>query len=243
MPSATTTIAPLAEIPPVIALMDIVFATQPKGDPSVIFVGDSISWEYAYGTGAPVWGTFMAPLGMADYGVGGQTTQDLLFQFSQGQLIGIEPAVVVLDIGGNNLLEGDSPQATAAGVLADVATIHQYLPMSHVLVLGILPGKQFPSDPYRSEGAQTNQLVSQMLAGDPRASFADLGSIFLQPDGTISTSMMFDYIHPTKQGYVDLTDALLPFIEQALLPNFTIATFPSITPQSSPSSPVPLTPS
>lgn len=243
LPSSTTTVPPVSEIPTFIALSDMAFAAQAKGNPTVVFVGDSISWEYAYGTGARVWAHYMAPLGMADYGVAGQTTQSLLFQFSKGQLAGINPAVVVLDIGGNNVLQGNTPQETANGVLADVATIHQYQPQAHVLVLGIFPGEQSPHDPYRTLGAQTNQLVVQMLASDPYATFVDLGAMFLQPDGTISTSMMFDYVHPTEQGYLDLTNSLLPVIEEALVPNFTLPVFTFNVPQSPPSSPLPMTPS
>lgn len=227
--SSTTTIPLPTQIPLVIALPDVLAATSPKGNPTVVFLGDSISYQYAYGTGAPVWNSVMAPLGMANYGVSGQTTQSLLFQMAQGQLIGINPSVVVLDIGGNDLLQGDSPLATAAGVLADVAAIHQYLPDSQVLVLGVFPGKQSPTDPYRTERQQTNQLVSQMLAGDSHATYLDLGPIFLQPDGTISTGTMFDYIHPTQQGYVNLTNVLLPIIEQAVLPSSSpIPTLPGI---------------
>lgn len=237
--TSTTSVPSVAEIPSQIALGDMMAASQPKGNPSVVFVGDSISWEYAYGTGAPLWWTLMAPLGMVDYGIAGQTTQSLLYQLSSlGQLGGINPSVVVLDIGGNNLLQGNSPQDTAAGVLADVATIHQELPNAHIVLLGILPGKQSPNDPYRSEGAQTNQLVSQMVAGNSYVTYVNnLGSIFVQPDGTISTSMMFDYIHPTQQGYIELTFALLPIIEQAMLMNPTTLTSPNNTNTDTPTSP------
>lgn len=234
--TSTTTVPSVSEIPSQIALGDMMATAQPKGNPGVVFVGDSISWEYAYGTGAPLWWTLMAPMGMSDYGISGQTTQSLLYQLSLGQLAGINPAVVVLDIGGNNLLQGNSPQETAAGVLADVATIHQDLPNAHIVVLAVLPGKQSPSDPYRSEGAQTNQLVSQMLAGDSYVTYANLGSIFVQPDGTISSSMMFDYLHPTEQGYIDLTFALLPIVEQAMLMNPTSAVSSNITNSDTPTS-------
>jgi beta-glucosidase len=218
LPSVTTTVPSLADIPPLVAVPDILSATQAKGNPTVVFLGDSISWEYVYGTGAAVWNAYMAPLGMANFGVSGQTTQSLLYQLSLGVLTGINPAEVVLEIGANNLLQGDSPQDTAAGVLADLATIHQFLPQAKVLVLGVFPGMQSPDNPYRSELAQTNQLSRQMLAGDTNATFVDLGSIFLQPDGTISNSMMFDYLHPSTLGYLSLTDALLPVIEQTLFP-------------------------
>ncbi len=221
LPSNATVVPPLSEIPTMIAVMDTAFAMAPKGNPTVVFIGDSISWQYAYGQGISVWETYMAPLGMANYGVSGQTTQSLLFQITEGQLVGIFPAVVVLDIGGNNLLQGDSPLDTAAGVVTNVVMIHQYQPQAQVLVLGVLPGMQSPNDPYRHEGAQTNQYVSQMLNSDSHATFLDFGSIYLQPDGTISTDMMFDYIHPTEQGYMDLTNALLPIIEQYLFPSIS----------------------
>jgi lysophospholipase L1-like esterase len=219
LPSATTTVPSPADIPPIIAVTDYLFATQPKGNPSVIFVGDSISWEYAYGSGAAVWSAFMAPLNMASYGVIGQTTQSLLYEFSLGLSNGINPAVVVLEIGGNNLLQGDTPQATAAGIVADVVAIHQSLPQSQILVLGVLPGMQSPNAPYRLEGTQTDQLAAQILAGLPYATFVNVGSVFLQPDGTISSSVMSDYLHPTQLGYLELTSALLPVIGETLLSN------------------------
>jgi lysophospholipase L1-like esterase len=218
--SVSTTIPSFSQLAPIIALPDIWLALVPKGNPTVVFLGDSISWGYANGTGANVWNSSMAPLGVEDFGVIGQTTQSLLFQMSLGVLVGINPVEVVVEIGANNLLQGNSPQDAAAGILTDVSLVHLFLPQSQVIVLGVFPGRQSPSDPYRSEGAQTNQLVSQALANDPRAIFLDLGWIFLQPDGTISNLMMFDYLHPTELGYQALTDVLQPVIEQALLPYF-----------------------
>jgi lysophospholipase L1-like esterase len=212
--SNTTSIPAFTDIPSIVAIPDVLMAFQPKGNPSVAFVGDSISFGYAYGEGAPVWAALMAPLGAANYGVPGQTTQSLLYQLSLGQLNGIHPSVVVLNIGGNNLLEGDTPQATAEGVLADVDAIHQSLPQAQVLVLGVLPGKQSPDDSYRLLGAQTDTLVQQMLVGDPLAKFVSINSAFLQPDGTISNTVMYDYLHPTTIGYLNMTDALLPVIQQ-----------------------------
>lgn len=217
--SSTTTVPSLADILQRIAVTDFLFAVEPKGNPSVAFLGDSISWEYAYGSGADVWAQYMAPLNMASYGVIGQTTQSLLYEFSLGLLNNINPAVVVLDIGGNNLLQGDSPLATAEGIVADVAAIHQTLPLSQILVLGVLPGMQSPTDPYRLAGTDTDILAAEMLAGDPYATFVNVGSVFLQADGTISSSVMSDYLHPTQLGYLELTSVLLPVIESVLVSN------------------------
>lgn len=227
--SAATTVPAESSSFPLTGPGDMLMALLPKGNPSIAFLGDSITWGYAFGEGAPVWSATMAPLGAANYGVNGQTTQTLLYQLYLGQLVGIEPAVVVLTIGTNNLEEGDTPQATAAGVLADVNLIHQYQPQALVLVLSIPPGGANPTNPYRTEVNQTNALISQMVAGDPRARYLDIDPVFVQPDGTISNAVMADYLHPTALGYWNLTNALLP----ALYAPFSSPSLPAQTPPTS----------
>src|SRR5262249_41771658 len=74
VPSSTDALNPLT-VP-----LDIFVAAQPKGNPNVVFLGDSIAEGYAYGTGMPIWSATMAPLGAVDYGMGNQTTQTLLYQ-------------------------------------------------------------------------------------------------------------------------------------------------------------------
>jgi lysophospholipase L1-like esterase len=223
LPSATTTVPALSDLPSSLGLANTIMVLQPRGDPTVVFLGDSINNGFAYGPGMPLWAAIMAPAGMTDYAIDGQTTQSLLYQLSLGQLVGVHPSAVVLEIGANNLLQGDTPQATAAGILADVIMIHQYLPQTQVLVLGVLPGGATSDDPYRIAGAQTDTLVSQLLVGDSLATFVDTSSLFLQPDGTISNTVLSDYIHPTLLGYLDLTTALLPSIQQAVFSNATAA--------------------
>lgn len=216
MMSANTTV-PTPNASPLIALGDVLAASQPKTDANIVFLGDSITWAYQYGAGAPVWSAFAQGAKAVDYGVIGQTTENLLYQLSLGQLIGVDPSVVVLTIGTNNLLQGDTPQATAAGILADVAAIQQFEPTAQVLVLGVPPGEASPKDPYRSEVAQTNALVSQQLAGDARAAFFNIAPAFENGDGSISNTIMSDYIHPTTLGYADMTATLLPALQRAFL--------------------------
>jgi hypothetical protein len=152
-----------------------------------------------------------------DYGVGSQTTQTLLYQLSLGQLVGINPSVVVLIIGTNNLVEGDSPSATAAGIVADVNAIHHYLPQAEVFVLGVPPLGFRPNDSYRQLATQTDALVISMLADDPRATFVNIAPGLEQPDGTISNFVLFDGIHPTELGYLGMTAFLLGPLDEAWL--------------------------
>ncbi len=210
-------IAPIAFPLTLPGLGDVVMAAQPKGNPPLVFLGDSITWGFSYGSGTPVWSAVMAPLGAADYGVLFQTTQSLLYQLSLGQLVGINPSVVVLTIGTNNLLEGDTPQATADGIFADLSAIEQFLPSAQTLVLGVPPGSANPSDPYREEAAQTDALLSRMMAGLSHAAFVNIAPAFEQADGTISNFVLFDGIHPTTLGYLTMTEALVDPLLQAYL--------------------------
>jgi lysophospholipase L1-like esterase len=222
MMSANTTSPTPNAFFPFVGLGDVLMASQPKMEANIVFLGDSITWGYAFGAGAPVWSAFLNGAGAVNYGVNGQTTQNVLYQLSLGQLIGLHPSVVVLTIGTNNLLEGDTPQATAAGILADVNTIHFFEPQAQVLVLGVPPGAASANDPYRIAVNQTDALVSQQLAGDAHATFFNIAPAFEQSDGSISNQIMFDYIHPTTQGYADMTIALLPAIARAYLDSFPL---------------------
>jgi hypothetical protein len=216
--SALTTVPSTIDVlNPYTVPLDMFVAAQPKGNPNVVFLGDSIAAGYAYGSGIPVWSAFLAPLGAVDYGVGNQTTQTLLYQLSLGQLVGINPSAVVLIIGTNNLIEGDSPSATAAGVLADVNAIHHYLPAAEVLVLGVPPLASRPNDPSRQLANQTDALINQMLVGEPQTAFINIAPGLEQPDGTVSPFVVFDNIHPTTLGYLGMTAFLLGPLDQAWL--------------------------
>jgi lysophospholipase L1-like esterase len=202
-------------------LLLAVTALMPRNNAGIVFLGDSVTWGFAYGLGAPVWHSTWGAFGAADYGAIGLSTQNVLWQLEAGQLLGTFPSAVVLNIGTNNLcVDGDTPQETAAGVAADVQAIHAAAPQATVVVFG-LTGGQTPNDPYRALVNQTNALVGQMLAGDPRAVFIDVEPAFEQPDGSASSAFLFDSIHPTALGYAVENNLLLPDLERAFLASVT----------------------
>jgi len=123
----------------------------------------------------------------------------------------------MLDIGTNNFgLSGETPQQVAAGVTAVVNEIHKWSPTSKVLLLGIFPRGQSPTDPYRAEIRQANALISKLDDGGKTVEYLDIGSDFLQPDGTISPSVMPDFLHPSALGYQIWANAVKGPIAQLL---------------------------
>jgi lysophospholipase L1-like esterase len=157
----------------------------------------------------------MAPLGAADLAVGGYTVPQVHSEVDRAVLAPLEPRVVVLLIGTNDLSDGVSPQQVAGEVAATVTDIRFHQPGARVLLLGILPRGPDTWDPLRWEVVQTNNLLAS-LADGTAVTFLDVGRDFLESDGTISSKVLEDYVHPTALGYSILTAAIEPSLEQLL---------------------------
>ncbi|HEX7376508.1 MAG TPA: GDSL-type esterase/lipase family protein [Pirellulales bacterium] len=182
----------------------------------IVFIGDSITQGWQLQQGAAVWNQYFAPLNAFDAGVGGDSTESLLWRVEGGQLRGLAPKVVVLMVGINNILPGDSPSDTAAGVAADIAALRQQLPTSKILLLGILPA----TPPSIYPLMQTIDAVNQSLPtlADGRTVFyLNAGSAFIQADGTLNNSL---YQSPPLQlnasGYAALASAIAPQLKSLL---------------------------
>jgi lysophospholipase L1-like esterase/Ca2+-binding EF-hand superfamily protein len=176
-----------------------------NGPAKILFLGDSITDAFESGAGKPVWNAFFAPLGAEDFAIAGLTTSQVLWQVERGEVALAAPKVVVLMIGTNNLGLGQTPQDTAAGITKIVDEIHAQLPKTRILLLGVLPRGQSPADPFRAKIAQVNALIAGLEGG---VTFLDIGADFLQPDGTLSSAVMPDFLHPSLFGYQIYTAAI-----------------------------------
>jgi lysophospholipase L1-like esterase len=185
-------------------------------DPQVVFLGDSILDRFAQGPGAATWNASLAPIPAADFAVDGNATQQVLWQvLDDHDLDGLSARVVVLMIGINNLVQGESPEEAAGGVAASVAVIEAKQPQARVLLLGVLPAGQAPTDPRRALVEETNALIAPLGDG-PQVHFLDLGQDFLGAGGWQSASLFIDGVHPTAQGYQVLAQALARPLAQLL---------------------------
>ena len=123
--------------------------------------------------------------------------------------------VLVLLIGINNLLQGDTPEDTARGIEAIVAYLRGKLPGTRILLLGVFPCWEQPTDPIRERVRETNAIISK-LADRKQVYYADIGPRFLEPDGTISKAKLRDLLHLSEIGYGIWAEAMAPYLEDLL---------------------------
>jgi len=183
-----------------------------QGGVDVLFLGDSIT-DFWQTRGKAVWEKYFVPLHAADFGINGDRTQHVLWRLDQGELDGIQPKVVVLLIGTNNTgLEKDRPVPrnttveAIAGVKAVVAELRSRLPAAKILLLAILP-RGLKDDPIRAQIREVNAAIAGLDDGKS-IRFLDIGARLTAADGTISTEIMPDLLHPSEQGYAILADAI-----------------------------------
>lgn len=175
-----------------------------EGPIDLLFLGDSITQGWS---DKETWDRYYAPRNAANFGVGGDRTQHVLWRLNHGEIEGISPKVVVLMIGTNNM-NTNTPEEIAEGIKLIVDTLRAKLPNSKILLLGVLPRGQKPA-PVRDRIKDLNERIATFDDGK-MIKFLDIGHAFLGPDGTISRALMPDFLHLTEAGYQRWAEAMEP---------------------------------
>lgn len=189
-----------------------------KGGKDVVFLGDSITqgWKEDGDKGKAVFERVFAPLKSINLGIGGDKTCQLLYRIDNGQLDGLDPKVVVLNIGVNNMWAGDySAEKIASGVFTVIERIQKKLPKAKILNIGILPTQEFFDNPLRLRVNAVNALLEKHADGK-RVIYADLSKDFLDSNGHLSRDVMPDLLHPNAKGYEIYAAALAPKVKALL---------------------------
>ncbi len=188
------------------------------GGGDLLFVGDSITEGWG-GAGKDVWAKEYAPGKTVNIGIGGDTTQNVLWRLANGEVAGLNPKVVVLMIGTNNFgLNGDQPADVIRGVTAVVASLREKLPGAHVLLLGIFPRDANPQADIRAKIAEVNAGIAK-LSDEKTVHYLDISKVFIEADGTLSKDVMPDFLHLSGEGYKRWAEAIrMPLTELVAKP-------------------------
>lgn len=177
----------------------------------LVFDGDSITdgWQ---GRGKEVWAKNFADRRAFDFGISGDRTQHVLWRLDKGQVDGLDPKLVAIMIGTNNL-GSHSAEQIAEGITAVVKEYQKRCPNAVILLQGVFPRAQSPQDPARAKIKDINQRISALGDGQ-KVIYVDFGDKFLEPDGTMSAEIMPDFLHPSAKGYEIWAEAIKPIVDK-----------------------------
>jgi lysophospholipase L1-like esterase len=175
------------------------------GNIDLLFVGDSITdgWR---NRGVEVWKTQFVPLKAENFGIGGDTTQGVLWRMQNGELEGFTAKLIVLMLGTNNINRNQNADI-AEGDRLIVEEFKKRQPQAKVLILGIFPRGVEATNPYRASIREINGMLAK-LADNTRVFYMDIGEKFLTADGTLTAEIMPDALHPNAMGYQIWADAI-----------------------------------
>jgi lysophospholipase L1-like esterase len=185
-----------------------------KGGVNVLFLGDSITDAWRGKAAQPTWDKYFKPLGAANFGIGGDRTEHVLWRIQNGELAAIMPKAIVLMIGTNNTGSNSADQI-ADGITAIVRTIRAKSPSSQILLLAVFPRGAQPGTPVRMKIDEINKTISKLDDGK-HVHYLDIGSKFLQPDGTLTKDIMPDFLHLSARGYQIWGDAIAPAVDRMI---------------------------
>ena len=192
------------------------------GKLDLVFIGDSITqgWggqDRSVGQVAPeVWKKFYSKRKAANFGISGDGFRNLLWRIENGNLDGINPKIVVLNIGTNDLSRGDDAALIASGIEQVVQRIEERRQRAKILLLGIFPRGESAGHPMRLKAKKVNKLL-QKISDDRKTFFLDIGKHFVDENESVLRShYRDDFLHLSPQGYEAWAHAIEPAISKYL---------------------------
>ncbi len=192
-----------------------------SGRIDLYFLGDSITRRW----GATDYPDFLAHWkknfhgwNAGNFGWGGDSTQHTLWRIRNGELDGVNPKVIVILSGTNNIGKGEKPERAAdaaEGVAALVETCRAKAPEATIIVMAIFPRNDSPaSNPLIREA---NRSIAK-LADGKKVRFLDINDRLADADGRLFEGVTVDQLHLSVKGYEIWARALEPLLTELLGP-------------------------
>ena len=182
------------------------------GRKDIVFLGDSITNGWL-GAGKEIWAREYAPLKALDIGIGGDTTRQTIWRLQHEALDGLQPKVVVLMIGVNNIFTQTGTDEEIAQAIQEILKLTQEkAPDAKILLLGILP---LGNEAQSQRAAHLNELIAPLAQGKVR--FLDLKDGFVDSEGKILPDLYNkDKVHLATPGYAVWNERMKPVLLEIL---------------------------
>jgi lysophospholipase L1-like esterase len=192
----------------------------------IYFEGDSITRRWGatdYPQLLANWNQNFHGWNAADFGWGGDTTQNILWRLQNGELDGVNPKVIVILAGTNNVSHGVGVGARADNIAASIKAIvdicRQKAPNATIILTAIFPRNDFPA------AMPSINKINQTIAGfadGKKIRFLNVNDQLADKDGKLFQGMMNpDKLHPAMKAYQIWADALKPIFTELLGPPAT----------------------
>jgi lysophospholipase L1-like esterase len=187
-----------------------------EGKAKLVFLGDSITHGWG-GSGKEVWPKAFGKYKPANFGIGGDRTQHVLWRITNGELDGIKPKAVVIMIGTNNSAI-DPAEGIAKGITRIVETVREKQPQAKILLLAVFPRGSKPDGKLNEQNEKLKQVNATIAKLDDgkRVFFLDIGKKFVPGEGPIDKEIMPDFLHLSPKGYQIWADAISPKLAQLM---------------------------
>ena len=167
---------------------------------SVVFFGDSL-------TEGGNWGAWFPDYTTHNFGVGGDTTDELLARTDQ--VVEVHPDAVVLLIGTNDLGMRRSVEHLVRNAELLLVNLRRDLPGTRTLVQSIMPrGREF------ADQVQDANRHLRQFSATVHAQYLDLWPSLALPDGELNPEFSDDRLHLNDAGYQAWLGELRPAIER-----------------------------
>jgi lysophospholipase L1-like esterase len=191
------------------------------GGIDVYVLGDSIARRWGaldYPDFLAHWTKTFHGWNAADFGWGADRTENILWRLEQGELDGVNPRVIVVLAGTNNVGKEPGDDARVAdvtrGMKAIVEACRKKAPTATIVLTAIFPRNDGPATPTI---ARINANLAAMADGRS-IRFLDVNPKLADASGRLFEGMTVDGLHPSLKGYEVWAEGLRPILTELLGP-------------------------
>ena len=186
----------------------------------IYFIGDSITRRWGALDYPELLSNFTSNFfgwNAANFGWGGDRTQNILWRLDNGELPPRGPKVFVVQAGTNNLADFESADERVLGVAAGIEAIvdrcRRHAPESLIVLTGVFPRRDRPE--FNSSIAAINAKLAAF--GEAQGvRYLDIGDRLVDSRGLLSAEMSEDGLHLSLAAYQVWAEALKPILVERL---------------------------
>jgi len=151
-------------------------------------------------------------LPVVNRGFGGSQIADSTY-YAPRILLPLEPRIVVLYAGDNDIAAGKSPEQVFADFEEFAATVHRALPATRIAFIAIKPS--LARWHLVEKMRRANALIREAARRSPLIDFVDIDAPMTGPDGKPRAELFrADGLHLNEKGYALWTRLLRPYVER-----------------------------